>query len=211
MNETNNNTCSECGGDLEPKDIYCNTCGAKVAVNTTPSVINGNGTPQYNAPTNCNIPPYKPYNSTLKACSITIIILLILSSMMAIMFYSQREKARAVICLSNVKQLGLAMLLYETDNDYMLPPANNWENSLAPYVENPKAFSCKKKHSYALMNTMPNVSFANIGLDEMAKILVLYPAPLGVTQGNQSDCVYVHNNKACVAFADGHAEAIEKK
>lgn len=37
-----------------------------------------------------------------------------------------REKARQTVCLSNLKQLGSAFLMYAQDNDGCFPPYRNW-------------------------------------------------------------------------------------
>ena len=45
-----------------------------------------------------------------------------------------RGKGPARICQSNLKQLGLAMLLYAEDHDGQLPPASLWNGALMDYL-----------------------------------------------------------------------------
>ncbi|MDR3710353.1 MAG: DUF1559 domain-containing protein [Capsulimonadaceae bacterium] len=65
------------------------------------------------------------------------------------MFATAREKARGVACLSNLKQIGLAMAQYEQDFDETVPVGTNswgagpgWGAQVYPYVKSTAAFLC---------------------------------------------------------------------
>jgi prepilin-type processing-associated H-X9-DG protein len=49
-------------------------------------------------------------------------------------FAQAREKARATVCISHLKQVGMATLMYAQDNDERLPPAGTWCDAVMPYV-----------------------------------------------------------------------------
>src|SRR3569833_1273123 len=83
---------------------------------------------------------------TLIELLVVIAIIAILAAILFPVFAQAREKARAITCVSNEKQMGLAMLQYEQDNDEEFPflqwinPVNNqaedWQQAIFPYVKN---------------------------------------------------------------------------
>ena len=53
-----------------------------------------------------------------------------------------KGKARSIMCMSNMKQLALALVLYADDNNGKFPPSNEWCDKINPYVGSPKIFQC---------------------------------------------------------------------
>ena len=92
---------------------------------------------------------------TLIELLVVIAIIAILAAILFPVFAQAREKARGAACLSNVKQLGLALQMYAQDYDETLPnhaqdtdkflapnaPAN-WAKGLQAYAKNTQIFSC---------------------------------------------------------------------
>ncbi len=86
---------------------------------------------------------------TLIELLVVIAIIAILAAILFPVFAQAREKARATACLSNTKQLGLALHMYVQDYDGGYPWANmgsawqwHWYHQLAPYVGNWQLFEC---------------------------------------------------------------------
>lgn len=91
---------------------------------------------------------------TLIELLVVIAIIAILAAILFPVFAQAREKARAASCLSNTKQMGLAMMMYAQDNDeifcgsYSFPntwnscPQFTWADLIQPYVKNVQLFSC---------------------------------------------------------------------
>src|ERR1700729_935888 len=92
----------------------------------------------------------KRYNAfTLIELLVIIAIIAILAGILFPVFSQAREKARAVSCASNLKQLGLAFMIYAQDNDEVFPVpqhfsnlAAGWAGPIYPYVKSFEAFKC---------------------------------------------------------------------
>ena len=87
---------------------------------------------------------------TLIELLVVIAIIAILAAILFPVFAQARAKARQTACLSNTKQLGLALNMYAQDYDETLPPQNhnyNWaemniENLIHPYTKNMDIWAC---------------------------------------------------------------------
>lgn len=87
---------------------------------------------------------------TLIELLVVIAIIAILAAILFPVFAKAREKARQSSCLSNVKQLALAVLSYTQDYDEMLPASYKlaspspiyWPQAVTPYVKNSQIFYC---------------------------------------------------------------------
>jgi prepilin-type N-terminal cleavage/methylation domain-containing protein/prepilin-type processing-associated H-X9-DG protein len=83
---------------------------------------------------------------TLIELLVVIAIIAILAAILFPVFAQARSKARQASCLSNLKQAGLAIMMYTQDYDEVLPPSNypappsvgnnyNWYGIVEPYVK----------------------------------------------------------------------------
>jgi len=70
---------------------------------------------------------------TLIELLVVIAIIAILAAILFPVFAQAREKARGATCLSNVKQIGLGIIMYADDNDEILPRSYGWEHSDNPF------------------------------------------------------------------------------
>jgi len=80
---------------------------------------------------------------TLIELLVVIAIIAILAAILFPVFAQAREKARAITCVSNEKQMGLAMMQYVQDNDeqypilqYYVPATFDWYAEVMPYIKN---------------------------------------------------------------------------
>ena len=115
--------------------------------------------------------PRRPKGFTLIELLVVIAIISILAAILFPVFAQAREKARAIACLSNTKQIGVAVQMYTQDNDERLyfyaaaldgsgnPPSRTgyafpagvsnavkdserWYNVLMPYIKSNAVFTC---------------------------------------------------------------------
>ncbi|MEI6431534.1 MAG: DUF1559 domain-containing protein, partial [bacterium] len=97
---------------------------------------------------------------TLIELLVVIAIIAILAAILFPVFAQAREKARSISCLSNDKQLGLALMMYAQDNDERYPfghvndadaegDAQSWVDSVQPYVKSRLLHRCPSDSSAA--------------------------------------------------------------
>ncbi len=83
---------------------------------------------------------------TLIELLVVIAIIAILAAILFPVFAQAREKARQASCTSNVKQIGLAWMMYVQDFDETYPPTNSTQNPASGWIANPSfttKFPCK--------------------------------------------------------------------
>ena len=86
---------------------------------------------------------------TLIELLVVIGIIGILASMLLPALGMAKEKARKIVCVGNLKQIGLAGQLYADENDENYPrragagpTRQNWSSLLLPILENPNIYKC---------------------------------------------------------------------
>lgn len=82
---------------------------------------------------------------TLIELLVVIAIIAILAAILFPVFAQTREKARQTSCLSNIRQLGAAMMMYVSDCDERFVSTDDdrhWYTLMYPYVGNDQVFQC---------------------------------------------------------------------
>ena len=87
---------------------------------------------------------------TLIELLVVIAIIAILAAILFPVFAQAREKARQTACLSNMKQIGIGLIMYANDYDSQYPPSQlgtgsqivSWPQMMQPYIKNEQVFVC---------------------------------------------------------------------
>lgn len=90
---------------------------------------------------------------TLIELLVVISIISVLAAILFPVFARARENARRASCLSNLKQLGLGVMMYTQDYDDTYPIATDtsrvfWMLLIYPYVKNSQLFVCPSNTTY---------------------------------------------------------------
>ncbi len=124
-------------------------------------------------------------------------------------------------CLSNLRQLGTAVMTYAQDYDEHMPLAVHWAELIGPHIadvaENP--FVCPSANSpgsYAMNAALSTTSLQDIPDPAETVLLFDADAPGRSFAGGQQDLAKTrHGGLPNVGFADGHAkhanEYVQKK
>ncbi|MCW3095528.1 MAG: hypothetical protein JWL77_1146 [Chthonomonadaceae bacterium] len=147
------------------------------------------------------------------------LIIIVFAAMLVPVFSQARARARAVSCLSNVKQIGLGTMMYAEDYDQRLPIAATWQTGIDPYIKNRQVFHCPAALGAPYPSASPGTNYAyNSALDMMKVKRIANPAMTVSTydstsvEENAHDALTSlpspgrHTGRNSVGFADGHAQ-----
>ncbi len=82
---------------------------------------------------------------TLIELLVVIAIIAILAAILFPVFAKAREKARQIVCVSNLRQMGNAFTMYISDYDETYPMTYLWKQRLQPYIKTTEINRCPSR------------------------------------------------------------------
>ncbi len=125
-----------------------------------------------------------------------------------------KQRASAIQCMNNVKQLNLGLIMYANDSKDQFPSGTTWCDALMPYVKNPATFVCSQgkpgqRSCYAF-----NAKLAGRELKEVqspAQTVMIFEIDGGWNVAGGRELLPAtprHSGAYTVGFVDGHAEMV---
>lgn len=115
-----------------------------------------------------------------------------------------KDKAEASICLSNMKQLNLAMMMYTQDYDNTLPPLKDnahVQKVLFPYLKNKSLYTCSTTKTAYQVNSALTSKKTRKG--QVIKLTtILNPAQTVIFYETKPHA----DGQRSVGYLDGHAK-----
>ena len=130
--------------------------------------------------------------------------LAIFAAILLPVFGRAKDKAQATACLNNVRQLGMAVLMYAADHEERLPEADSWKDAIAEYVrDNEALFTCPATgQGYIFNEALSGVDLKDI--DNPQGTPMLWEPALDA-EGQ----VGPHMGQFNVCYVDGHARMVD--
>ena len=132
-------------------------------------------------------------------------------------FERARASAQKSVCLSNTKNLSLAMQMYLADNKDRFPEADGWVEALTEYIRDESVLKCPEDDSEASCSYGMNAALSGRSVGELenpAEVVVFYETatPGDNPVGGAEDVVSPprHATGNSYGFADGHVSALEE-
>jgi prepilin-type processing-associated H-X9-DG protein len=144
-----------------------------------------------------------------------VLLIPITAALMFPIFAQAREKARQISCLSNLKEQGLAVIMYSQDYDGKLPAADKWMDLATPYIKREEVLHCpsvatgdRSLYGYAYNDKMSKANVEKIA-DPQTTALTYDSSSTGRNAHDAMTSLppqgrHLRGNN--IAYADGHAK-----
>ena len=140
--------------------------------------------------------------------AVVLIVIAILASILFPVFVRAREKARTVVCMNNLSQLGMALHLYAQDYGGSFPPSEKgWADAMREYVRNFAVFRCPSAETAKARSSYwyePGHT-----TDERGTERLLFDTPL-ISPHLWRDTFFLHAGSVNVLFLNGKVENVRR-
>jgi prepilin-type processing-associated H-X9-DG protein len=125
-----------------------------------------------------------------------------------------KQKASAIQCMNNVKQLNLGLIMYATDNKDVFPAGSNWCDAVMPYIKNSPTFLCPQGKPGQRCHYAFNARLAGHEMKDVqspAQTVLIFETDGGWNVAGDRELLPAtprHSGAYAVGFVDGHAEMV---
>jgi competence protein ComGC len=144
---------------------------------------------------------------------IFLLMLPLYAAMMLPALAKAKERAQTINCVNNVKQLGLAVRMYATDNNDQFPSAAKWCDAIQSYVQSPKPFQCaadpSQRCAFAYNRKLDGLKLD--GIDPQTVLFFESSAGWNAAGGRELFSAHKHSRtRIVVGFADGSVQQLPR-
>jgi prepilin-type processing-associated H-X9-DG protein len=125
-----------------------------------------------------------------------------------------KQKAQSVMCMSNVKQLNLGLIMYADDNKNLFPAGTRWCDALKPYVPNSTTFLCPQGKPGQRCHYAFNAKLVGHETKEVrapAQTVLVFETDDGWNVAGGRELLPArprHSGAHVIGFVDGHTELV---
>jgi prepilin-type processing-associated H-X9-DG protein len=138
-----------------------------------------------------------------------LVVCMFLTAIMYPVFLSAKEASRKPPCVSNLKRLVLAELLYASDNGDKLPLATSWHTGIVPYIESSdlRCPESKAPFTYGMNRALSGANTATLPNPSRLVLLFEMDSSDQNANGGLESFAMRHDSQGNVGLADGSVKA----
>jgi len=137
----------------------------------------------------------------------------VMAALLFPVFAKAREKARLTQCISNQKQITVAILMWTQDHNGTLPQTTSFSTDMKPYIPSDQIFTCPtasaSEQSYGYNNAVGGKSIRGLFTPDNTILFADGGDSNGILT-NESDIVFRHAKTASMGYADGHVAPVHE-
>lgn len=143
---------------------------------------------------------------------------MILAAIIFPIFANARYNAVDTICLSNMKNIGVALQMYTEDNESNYPSEKSWSDSLSPYIRGNaiQKCPCVPQYGYAMNSKISGKSSTALMKHTSVQTPVVFEtdilSPNLSIPFDLAKIAYRHQNHRAsnILYLDGHVGTVRK-
>lgn len=143
-----------------------------------------------------------------------LLMLPVLAAMLLPALAKAKSKAQSINCMNNMKQLGLAQIMYASENKDHFPAGDHWCDAVRKYAPEARVFVCPAERGGSRCDYAFNAKLAGLDMKQVSspsQTVLLFESQGGWNLSGGEELTVRpgrHGGKIGLVFADGHAEMV---